>query len=64
MDDNMLYLDGSVIDTDEKCYAANLWCENDEIVVRWVYEENGADATSLLLDEDPKTIWDIIRSIK
>ena len=41
-----------------------MWFENGTVVVRWVYDDNGSDATSELLEEDPKTIWKIIKSIK
>ena len=61
-------LDGSVIENDTEngeIYAANLWFENNTIVVRWVENnENGADMTSDLLNEDPAFIWKILKSIK
>ena len=61
-------LDGSVIENDTEngeIYAANLWFENSTIVVRWVENnENGADMTSDLLNEDPTFIWKILKSIK
>lgn len=43
--------------------AANLYFDNDKIVIRWV-TNNGADCTGLLLDEDEETIWEIIKSIR
>ena len=61
-------LDGSVIENDAEngeIYAANLWFENNTIVVRWVENnDNGADMTSDLLNEDPAFIWEILKSIK
>ena len=61
-DSQMIYLNGNVCD-DEGNSAVNLWFENNTIVVRWV-DENGADCTSDLLEDDPSVIWDIISSIR
>ena len=65
-DEDMIDLDGSVVDNENgvNTHAANLWFENGTIVVRWVEENNGADATSELLQESPERIWAIIKSIR
>ena len=72
---NELYMDGNVeqIDLDGsvstndgengEIYATNLWFENNTIVVRWV-DNNGADSTSDLLEDNPTLIWEILKSIK
>jgi hypothetical protein len=44
-------------------HAANLWFDNNTIVVRWV-DENGAESTSDLLADNPSMIWEILKSIK
>ena len=59
-------LDGSVNVDDGingRVCAANLWLQNGEIIVRWV-DENGADSTSNLLEDNPSMIWKILKSIK
>jgi len=65
-DEDMIDLDCSVVDSENgfNTHAANLWFENGTIVVRWVNEENGGDATSELLQESPELIWAIIKSIR
>ena len=72
---NEVYMDGNVeqIDLDGSAStddgengeirAANLWFDNNTIVVRWV-DCNGADSTSNLLEDNPSMIWEILRSIK
>lgn len=58
-------LDCSVISNEENenLHATNLWFQNGTIVVRWV-DENGADYTSNLLEENVEIMWEIIKSIK
>lgn len=66
-DEDMIDLDGSVVFKDNDgsiAKATNMWFENGTVVVRWVYDDNGSDTTSELLEEDPKTIWKIIKSIR
>lgn len=72
---NEAYVDGNVeqIDLDGSAradsrengdiHAANLWFDNNTIVVRWV-DSNGADSTSALLEDNPSMIWEILKSIK
>ena len=72
---NEMYMDGNVeqIDLDGSAStndgengemrAANLWFDNNTIVVRWI-DNNGADSTSILLEDNPSMIWEILKSIK
>ena len=69
------YMDGSFNQIDLDCSArtadgingelcaANLWFENNAIIVRWV-DSNGSDSTSNLLEDNPEMIWEILKSIK
>ena len=59
-------LDGSASTNDREngeIHAANLWFDNNTIVVRWV-DENGVDSTSDLLADNPSMIWEVLKSIK
>ena len=59
-------LDGSASTDDGEngeIYAANMWFDNNTIVVRWV-DDNGAESTSDLLADNPSMIWEILKSIK